>query len=148
MSDVQQGRQLESDMSISFESALGIHDDALMVRSQRAQVLANNIANADTPNYKARDLDFKSILGGQGASEQAPVMDMAKTQSGHASGVVDPGFAAELMYRTPLQPSIDGNTVDMQIETADYAKNAMDFQTSFMLLNRKFSGLTKAIKGE
>lgn len=137
-------------MAISFDSALGIHEKALLVRTQRAEVLANNIANADTPNYKARDLDFRAMLGGASASrvQQAAPMKMATTSAGHAEGLVNPDMAAELLYRQPLQPSIDGNTVDMQIEQAAYTKNAMDFQASFMFLNKKFQGLTDAIKGE
>ncbi len=133
-------------MAISFDSALGIHQSALLVRSQRAEVLANNIANADTPNYKARDLDFKSILAGQSSSGQMVPVD--RTQRGHIGGLIEPDFAADLMYRQSLQPSIDGNTVDVQIEQAEYARNAMDFQASFTLLNKKFSGLMKAIKGD
>lgn len=137
-------------MGISFDSALGIHQQALLVRSQRAEVLANNIANADTPNYKARDLDFKAMLGAQteGFGNGVKPLAMAATDEGHVSGLLDPGFAADLMFRTSLQPSIDGNTVDVQTEQAEYAKNAMDFQASFTFLNKKFAGLTKAIRGE
>ncbi|MEH6625161.1 MAG: flagellar basal body rod protein FlgB [Motiliproteus sp.] len=133
-------------MAITFDSALGIHQSALLVRSQRAEVLANNIANADTPNYKARDLDFKSILAGQSGSGQ--MMSVDRSQRGHIGGLIDPSFAADLMYRQSLQPSIDGNTVDVQIEQAEFARNAMDFQASFTLLNKKFAGLMKAITGE
>ena len=133
-------------MPISFDSALGIHQQALLVRASRAEVLANNIVNADTPNYKARDLDFKSILAGESKSDSA--LKMARTSAGHSAGIINPDFAADLMYRNPTQPSIDGNTVDMQIEQAEYARNALDFQTSFTLLNKKFTGLTKALKGE
>ncbi len=142
-------------MAISFDNALGIHLPALLVRGQRAEVLANNIANADTPNYKARDLDFKRILAAQSgqveaAGDQTPAakLSMAQTHDSHSAGIVNPALASELLYRTPLQPAIDGNTVDMQTEQADYARNALDFQTSFTFLNRKFSGLSKAIKGE
>ncbi|WP_207062401.1 flagellar basal body rod protein FlgB [Motiliproteus sp. SC1-56] len=131
-------------MTISFDKALGIHPQALLVRGQRAEVLANNIVNADTPNYKARDLDFRAILAGQ----QGEDLQMSRTSAGHASDFIDPGMAAELMYRNPLQPSIDGNTVDVQKEQAEYAQNALRFQASFTFLNRKFSGLTSAIRGE
>lgn len=136
-------------MSISFDSALGIHQKALLVRTQRAEVLANNIANADTPNYKARDLDFRAMLGEVGSSSDiAKPMKMDATSDGHMSGLADPSFAADLMYRQSLQPSVDGNTVDVQTEQAEYAKNAMDFQASFMFLNKKFQGISKALRGE
>ncbi len=134
-------------MAISFDNALGIHQQALLVRAQRAEVLANNIANADTPNYKARDLDFRSILADESEKLGEPLR-MMQTSADHSAGIINPEFAADLMYRNPIQPSIDGNTVDMQTEQAEYARNALDFQTSFTFLNRKFSGLQKAIKGE
>ncbi|MGB3611783.1 MAG: flagellar basal body rod protein FlgB [Cellvibrio sp.] len=133
-------------MSISFESALGIHETALRVRGQRASVLADNLANVDTPNYKARDLDFKKMLSGK--MEQVGRFNMQTTQAGHIEGA---GFALDdsgLMYRIPSQPSIDGNTVEDQIEHAEYMKNALAFQASFTFLNSKFKGLTAAIRGE
>jgi flagellar basal-body rod protein FlgB len=133
-----------AEMPISFDNALGIHADALLLRAKRAEVLANNIVNADTPNYKARDLDFKTILAGQASS----AVKMANTQTGHNAGLISPDFAAELMYRTPLQPSIDGNTVDVDREQAAYAENAVAYQASFTFLSRKFSGLSAAIKGQ
>lgn len=134
-------------MAISFDAALGIHPQALLVRTKRAEVLANNIANADTPNYKARDIDFRAVLAAQSAHDVAPVK-LDVRQGGHQSGLINPDMAAELLYRNPTQPSIDGNTVDMQREQAEYAQNAMAFQASFIFLNRKFSGLMSAIKGE
>lgn len=132
-------------MSISFESALGIHESALRVRGQRASVLADNLANVDTPNYKARDLDFKQML----AQKMTPAgrFDLQTTSANHIGG----GFAMDdghTLYRVPNQPSIDGNTVEDQIEHAEYMKNALAFQASFTFLNSKFTGLTSAIRGE
>lgn len=134
-------------MSISFEKALGIHDDALAVRSRRTEVIANNIANADTPNFQARDLDFKSILEGVQSSSQAH-LKMQKTHTQHQDNIAEPDFAADLMYRNPTQPAVDGNTVDVQEEMARYTENALAYQASFDFLNRKFKGLERAIKGE
>ncbi|MEH6825199.1 MAG: flagellar basal body rod protein FlgB [Motiliproteus sp.] len=134
-------------MAISFDSALGIHPQALLLRTQRAEILASNIVNADTPNYKARDIDFKGILNGA-LKQQASSLAMSATQSGHQGGAINPDFAAEMMFRTPLQPSLDGNTVDVQQEQAEYAKNALAFQASFTFLNKKMTGLMAAIKGE
>lgn len=132
-------------MAISFDKALGIHDDAVAVRIKRAEILANNIANSDTPNYKARDVDFQALLKG---AESAQPLAMAQTQTGHNSSVISPDFASELMYRIPNQASVDGNTVDLQEEMARYTENAVDYQASFHFLNKKFKGLTNAIKGE
>ncbi|ROU01566.1 flagellar basal body rod protein FlgB [Marinobacter sp. R17] len=133
-------------MAISFDNALGIHEKALNMRVQRAEILANNLANADTPGFKARDIDFKSALGE--AQGQSGELAMARTEPGH----IDPDAAmsdrALLMYRNPYQPSLDGNTVDAQQEQARFMRNAMDYQASFQFLNSKFAGLTKAIKGE
>ncbi|MBR9883881.1 MAG: flagellar basal body rod protein FlgB [Oceanospirillales bacterium] len=132
-------------MAINFDSALGIHDDALLVRARRAEVLANNIANADTPGFKARDLDFESILRGE---QNQFSTEVEQTQSGHVGEFIEPDFAAELLYRTPLQPSVDGNTVEVQQEMARYSDNAIRYQSSFTFLNSKFRGLVNAIKGE
>lgn len=135
-------------MAISFSNALGIHEQALGLRVERAEILANNLANADTPGFKARDLDFKAILGnemsGKGVAEP---LQMDTTNGKHLAQGHDAGSAA-LLYRTPHQPSIDGNTVDTQQETAEYMKNTLHFQSSFQFLNSKFKGLSSAIKGE
>ena len=130
-------------MSISFSNALGVHESALNVRSQRAEVLASNLANADTPGYKARDFDFKAALN---AAHRGQV-PLETTQSGHIAGN-GAALGQELLYRIPSQPSLDGNTVDSQIELAAYMRNAMDFQDSFQFLTSKFKGLSAAIKGE
>ncbi|PSF05756.1 flagellar basal body rod protein FlgB [Marinobacter fuscus] len=132
-------------MAISFDSALGIHEQALQTRVKRAEVLANNLANADTPGYKARDLDFRAML--QNAQDSMTGLGMAKTHAGHMD-TSTPGADGELLYRTPHQPSIDGNTVDAQAEQSRFMRNAMDYQASFQFLSSKFSGLTKALKGE
>jgi flagellar basal-body rod protein FlgB len=135
-------------MSISFDSALGIHEQALSFRAQRAEVLANNIANADTPHYKARDLDFASVLAEQtGKSQRGPV-NLNRTDSRHiAAEGIGMGNAA-LNYRNPLHASIDQNSVDLQIEQSNYAENAVNFQASFTFLNNKFKGLIGALRGE
>lgn len=135
-------------MSISFANALGIHETALGFRAQRAEVLANNIANADTPHYKARDLDFSAVLAEQSEKQSGKQFEMSRTDSRHivSEGIqlADPA----LRYRTPFHPSIDQNSVDMQQEQANYAENAVQFQASFTLLNSKFKGLVGALRGE
>lgn len=130
-------------MPISFDSALGIHDKALVVRAKRAEMLASNIANSDTPGYKARDIDFRQAL----KQVSGPDASLRKTHSSHISGSTS-SVDTEVMYRTPNQSSLDGNTVDPQIEKAEFADNALRYQASLGFLERKFSGLMKAIKGE
>jgi len=135
-------------MSISFDKALGIHEKALGFRAQRAEVLANNIANADTPHYKARDLDFAAVLAEQNEKQGGKTFGLSRTDSQHiaADGIqlADPA----LRFRTPFHPSIDQNSVDMQQEQANYAENAVQFQASFTFLNSKFKGLIGALRGE
>ncbi|WP_373388089.1 flagellar basal body rod protein FlgB [Pseudomonas alcaligenes] len=135
-------------MSISFDKALGIHEKALSFRAQRAEVLANNIANADTPHYKARDLDFAAVLAEQNEKQGGKTFGLSRTDSQHiaADGIqlADPA----LRFRTPFHPSIDQNSVDMQQEQANYAENAVQFQASFTFLNSKFKGLVSALRGE
>lgn len=133
-------------MSISFENALGIHESALRFRSERAAVLASNLANIDTPNYKAKDLDFKQALSQQ--MKKGSHFDVATTNERHIAATSLSGLDSELLYRTPQQPSIDGNTVEDQIEHAEYMKNTLAFQASFQFLNSKFTGLRSAIRGE
>lgn len=131
--------------AISFKNALGIHPDALSVRSERSEILANNIANADTPNFKARDLDFKGLLKGE--YEKRDHMSLDRTHQNH---IPADAITAEssLKYRIPTQPAIDGNTVETDIEQAQYARNALEFQSSFTFLNSKFKGLSKALRSE
>ncbi|MBR7887466.1 flagellar basal body rod protein FlgB [Marinomonas sp. A79] len=129
-------------MAISFENAFAGYDKTVQFRSARAAVLANNIANADTPNYKARDISFDSIF-----NDESGKLPLAGTHSRHMS---TKGFSGEpegLLFRNANQPSLDGNTVDMQREQAEYAQNSMQFDTSFMLLDRKISGMKKALTG-
>lgn len=129
-------------MAISFDNAFAGHDKMLAYRSARASVLANNIANADTPNFKARDLSFDNML-----DSERDKLQMQSTNSGHLSGASLGSAQGGLFYRNPSQPSLDGNTVDMQREQAEFAQNALHFDTSFMLLDRKISGMKKALTG-
>lgn len=128
-------------MGISFEKALGIHPEALNFRVERSRVLASNLANADTPNYAARDLTFRlAVPEGSTSSPDdivSPIPSMSMSQTG-----------MNLKYRNPYQVSRDGNTVEAGIEQARVAENAMDFQTSLEFLNGKFNGLATAIDGK
>jgi flagellar basal-body rod protein FlgB len=133
-------------MSISFERAFAVHDDALRLRGQRSSILASNIANADTPNYKARDVDFGAMLR-QASLRQADGVVLASTHRSHLAPAVSLQQPT-LMYRNPLHPSLDGNTVDSHVEQSKFAENSLMYQTSFTFLNNKIAGLMKALKGE
>lgn len=132
-------------MSISIDKVFSIHDNAMILRSRRTSVLASNIANADTPNYKAKDLDFNSMLSKANMSQGN--FSMESTHSGHIQN--HQAFASgEIVYRNPLHASLDGNTVDMHVEQAKFSENAVKYQTSFTFLNGKISSLLLAIKGQ
>ena len=130
-------------MAITFESALGIHGKAVAARSQRAELLATNIANADTPGYKARDLDFKALLGAQGGD-----LALRETRAEHLGAANTMPGGASLRYRVPLSPSVDGNTVDGHLESMAYLDNAMRYQASLQFLTGKISGIRLALRGE
>ena len=132
-------------MAISFKNALGIHEQALVLRNQRTQVLANNIANVDTPGYKARDINFEQVL--QQHADSAQRAGLRTTSTRHLGGNSAP-VQVTLSDRVVTQPSLDGNTVDEQFENAAFAKNSLAHQASFQFLNGKFTGLMKALRGE
>jgi flagellar basal-body rod protein FlgB len=134
-------------MTISFSNALGVHEQALLLRGERSQIIATNIANANTPGFKARDMDFASVLQ-QRLGRQWGDLSMQVSNPRHIGGPSAAMTDTTLLYRRPLQPSIDGNTVDEQIENANFARNALDHQASFQFLNGKFAGLKKALGGE
>jgi flagellar basal-body rod protein FlgB len=135
-------------MANSIDNFLGIHAQALGLESRRAQLLAANLANADTPNFKARDLDFKAALAQAGGSTAA-ALPLRATQGAHigtaaAGADNDPA----LLYRVPLAPALDGNTVDPQLEQASFAENAVRYQATLTLLNARLRGLMTAITGQ
>ncbi|MDF0541001.1 flagellar basal body rod protein FlgB [Sphingobium sp. H39-3-25] len=114
------------------DSLFGVHGKALALRSQRLSLLASNIANAATPGYKARDIDFESALKeatNKGSSAEAA----AKDQMG---------------YRIPLQPSLDGNTVELSTEQTLFAENAVKYRTTLSFLEGRINTISRALKGE
>jgi flagellar basal-body rod protein FlgB len=134
-------------MPVNLDSYLGVHAQALQLRSQRTEVLASNLANADTPGYRARDVDFKTALAAAGGDGSK--IHMTATQSGHIGAGATNGIGApELKYRTPLAPSLDGNTVDAQLEQAAFAENTVRYQATLSFLSSKFRGLMTAITGQ
>lgn len=164
--------------AINFNNALGVHADFLEFRAARAEVLASNIANADTPGYKAQDLVVREVSGGSPSFSDSLHLALSQTHASHRQfnhggnniGLSsaeygrslthtdhiaihgnndDGGGLFEKVYRTPTQqPGLDGNSVDVQRESIEFAQNALDFSVSFRLLNSRFSGLSKAIKGD
>ena len=130
-------------MANLIDQAFGSHATALQLRAERAQLLAANLANADTPGFKARDIDFKQAL----ASAQSEAGPLVTTQTNHLGGL-DAGQATRALYRTPLQPSLDGNTVDVATEQAAFGENSNRYLASLTFLNGRIRGLMTALRGE
>lgn len=133
-------------MPINFDFAFGGHDKALQLLADRSAVLARNLANADTPNYKARDFDFKSIMQ-QVDGGSAGNLALTTSNPAHINPVGSVGDPP-LLYRIPTQPSADGNTVENQIEQAKFSENALRYKASYTFLNGSIKGLLTAIKGQ
>lgn len=130
-------------MSINFDRALGSHEQALYRFSERTGVLASNLANADTPGYKARDLAFQTALSGARGAGLGLVA--ANARHLQASDTDAPGGA--LLYRVPNHASLDGNTVDVEMEQAAFAENSVRYQATLQILRGRFEGLRKALRG-
>lgn len=130
------------------ESIFGIHEQALQVRTQRGEILANNLANADTPNFKARDIDFRKAMtqAEEGIAQSKP--DMVRTNSRHIEGFAEATTESFLKYRMPTQPSLDGNTVETHVEKSKFMENAMQHQATLEFINSKISGIRGALRGE
>ncbi len=123
------------------------HQVALNLRAARQELIASNIANADTPNYKAKDIDFASALKGamEGSSEKLP---MATTVSSHLQGATGGSvMGAPVLYRIPQQPSADGNTVDMDVERAQFADNALRYEASLRFISDAGKDVLTALQG-
>ena len=121
-----------------FDEAFGVHPFSMELRLNRAEIIASNLANVDTPGFKARDVDYKQIM-------QSVASDLDSSAQQVSVGL---GQNSQLMYRMPYQASEDGNTVELNVEQANFFANSMDFQTSLTFMNMKINGLYKAIKGE
>jgi flagellar basal-body rod protein FlgB len=132
-------------MPVSFQDAFGIHERALILRAQRGQLLASNLANADTPNYKARDIDFKSVLNQAQPPQRTVQLEVTHAQHIRSDASKRP---VTLLYRVPEQASLDGNTVDSKVEQAEFAENAVQYQASLTILGARIRGLLSAIRGE
>ena len=124
-----------------IDKTFDVHERALAFRSQRMEILAQNIANADTPHFKARDLDFRQLL--KGAQDN----NVQLTNAGHTNMTPEDTGSA-LKYRVPYNTSFDGNTVELPVEQAKYGQYAADYQTTLSILENRITGIRKALRGE
>ena len=124
-------------------SALDFQQAALGLRAQRQQILAGNIANSDTPNYKARDFDFSTALKEAVAGRSGGSLALDTTAAGHLKGTLA-SSPARMMYRMPAQASVDGNTVDMDLERAEFSENAMHYQAGLTFITHQIKMMMSA----
>lgn len=132
-------------MSNILDNVFGLSSQALDVWQRRSEVIASNIANADTPNYQARDVDFRQAL--QQASGESSNSNLALDTPSPGQINTTTQSAEQLKYRVPLQPSMDGNTVDTQVEQAQFASNMVHYQASLSFINSSIQTLRLAING-
>jgi flagellar basal-body rod protein FlgB len=133
-------------MATELDNNLQFHAQALNLRAMRQQLLASNIANADTPGYKARDFDFGKTLQDALAGRVQPA-ELARTAAGHVAPAQQGAASGIVQYRTVVQPALDGNTVDMDVERAQFAENAIHYEANLMFINSQLKSLLAAIQG-
>jgi flagellar basal-body rod protein FlgB len=127
---------------MKISEALDIHEQAIRARSARLEVLSTNIANADTPNFKARDIDFRAVMN------KVQADSMNTTNMAHFATSTPDESQPGMRYRIPYNTSQDGNTVEMPVEQAQYGKAAVDFRASLMFLENRVAGIKRALRGE
>lgn len=125
-----------------FENVFGIHESALKLRERRLNVIAENIANTDTPSYKARDVDFKSVM----RSTQAGIKEMATTHRSHINASMSGKDG--LVYRNPINPSADGNTVELSVQQSEFGKESARYTATMQFIENRIGGVRRALRGE
>ena len=134
-------------MSSRLDDAMRFHQTALNTRAYRQQVIASNIANADTPNFKARDVDFREALKGALAGKSGSLA-LSTTSARHLAAAGASPLEANLKFRNDQQGAVDGNTVNMDVERSAFAENAMQYQASVTFINGLITGMQRAIQGQ
>ncbi len=132
-------------MAISFDQSLAVHLRALALSTRRGELIASNLANADTPNYKARDIDFRAAMN---QARQDASLTLVRTSPEHLSAAGAGDGPGVVRYRVPSEPSLDGNTVDTQMEQARFAENAVRYQAALTFIGGRIRTLRLAIKGQ
>ncbi|MBL8498879.1 flagellar basal body rod protein FlgB [Nitrosomonas sp. JL21] len=130
-----------------LDKELNFHHQALSLRVARQELLSSNVANADTPNFKAKDIDFASMLREKLATTPAQAtVNLNSTSPMHFNSAAEGIFGDSLLYRVPLQPSADGNTVDMDHERTQFADNSIKYDASISFINNEFRNLMLAMQ--
>ncbi len=136
-------------MAGKLDEVFGFHENALRLRAQRQQLLASNIANADTPHYKAKDMDFgkamqSALVQGRNASQAAG--SLSQTNTSHLSGELSAQLPNTFL-RKATQNNLDGNTVDMDVERNEFVQNAMHYEADVSFAQSEIKGLLSVIQG-
>ena len=134
-------------MFLNLDNYLSVHSTSVNLRAQRASILANNLANSDTPNFKSRDIAFKDSLN-SAMDRVAQNTPSINTSSHPAHLPIASPIRTNLLYRVPTQVSLDGNTVHSDVEKSIFTENTVRYESSLRFLSGKISGLIKAIRGE
>lgn len=129
----------------NLDQHLAVLSQAMNMRTQRHQVLASNIANADTPGYKARDFSFESAMQNALAGRGNSGIALARTAAGHIADTSAGAAHAAIQFRKETQSAVDGNTVDMDVERAQIAENALQYQILTQFISEKFKGVRSAL---
>lgn len=135
------------EMNVQLDNALRFHQTALNLRADRQELIAGNMANADTPNYKARDIDFGSALSGALLGRAGKPIALSTTASRHLNASGTSTFPQQ-MYRTETQSSVDGNTVNMDAERAAFAENSVQYEASITFINGLLRTMQQAVSGQ
>jgi flagellar basal-body rod protein FlgB len=135
-------------MLSKLDHYFAFNESALKLRGMRQEVIASNIANADTPGFKARDFDFSAALTSAVAGRQTQTMGLAKTDGRHLGPNATHSLEIDLLYRNDIQPSIDGNTVDMNTEMGNFTDNAVRYQASLTFMQQRIAGMRAALQSQ
>lgn len=132
----------------TLDNYFGLNAQSMLVRSKRAEILASNIINADTPNYKSKDIDFNEVLNANIVKTSNKPVSINMTHNAHIG--IDNGnnFSLQTKFRIPEHSSLDGNTVDAHVEKSKFAENSVRYQISLSMLNNKIQGLISTLRGE
>lgn len=130
------------------DKLFGIQAQTMNLRSQRAELLAANLANADTPNYKAKDIDFSSALNRATGSELDKSISISTNNSNHINNIASGESVDAIRYRIPSSASLDGNTVDGDFERSAFSENAIRYQVSVQTLSNRINGIIGVLRGE
>lgn len=129
-----------------MDQQFGLYSQSLKVHGKRNELIADNLANADTPGYQAKDIDFKAVLSG--VQDSRSTLNMQRTNQRHIQPMNQMADLEHVKYRMPTHPALDGNTVDTQLEKTAFAENAVRYQVTLGFMNSRITGLINAFKGE